>query len=484
MKILYKAFAILCFLGMTVFMKMDILSDYIVPTQAQSVCTGDLDLNGFNDIVVGNQFNVGDNWGGVSILHNIGWGYFTFTDSIYALANEWSIATAQLDSDPHPEIIFIKENPTLQTDYLEIAFNNNIYDTLFLYTNSGYNGIDCIATGDIDANGFNDIVFASSQGHLWGIFYNYGNRNFSAPEIHYVSYSPNGLSIGDLNNDGRDDVVLSGNAVYVYFSYSSGFQELDLSTGGGGDDIAISDFDGDGFKDILYSGGNGYTFTSFFVYKNLGNNNFQKEPDFIFYTACGHFNVADFNNDGLPDAIWQKLDFTGYIIWYNQGNFQLGNSQFVPVPQISGEASRSFYCEDLDNNGFPDIITVRFSIYRIQNVNILFNYGNGNFGPDPIVGTQNQMLVFSSGIKCYPNPFQDETTFKFILKETSFAEISVFDLQGRFITCLINQKLEGGTHFIKWRGLDNGGNPCKPGTYIAYLKVNGKICQSIKVIKT
>ena len=483
MKTFYRVFSLLCVLGMTTFMKMDILSEYIVPTQAQSVCTGDIDADGFQDIVIGHNYNFNLGWGGVSVLHNIGWGYFSFTDSIYAYANEWSVAAVNLDSNPKDEILYSIYNPTLVLDYIGITFNNNLNDTAILNTHN-HGGIDYIAYGDIDGNGFTDIAFASSQGHFWGIFYNYGNRNFSAPEIHQVSYSPNDLTIGDLNNDGRDDVVLSGNAVYVYFSYSSGFQELDLSTGGGGDDIAISDFDGDGYKDILCNGGNGYTFTSFFVYKNLGNNNFQKEPDFNFYTACGSFNVADFNNDGLPDAIWQKLDFTGYIIWYNQGNFHLGNSQFVSVPQISGEASRSFYCADLDNNGFPDIITVRFSVYHIQNVNILFNDGNGNFGPDPIVGTQNQNPLISSRLKNYPNPFQDETEFNFILKETSVAELSVFDLQGKFITCLINQKLARGSHFIKWRGLDNGGMPCKPGAFVAYLKVNGKICQSIKLIKT
>jgi hypothetical protein len=194
--------------------------------------------------------------------------------------------------------------------------------------------------------------------------------------------------------------------------------------------------------------------------------------------------VADFNKDGLPDVIWPRNDLTGYIIWYNQGNFQLGNSQFVSFPQISGEASRSSYSADLDNNGFPDIITVRFSVYRIQNVNILFNDGNGNFGPDPIVGTQSHESGLSSGLKTFPNPFKDETVFNFNLKETSVAEISVYDLQGKYITCIINQKLEGGSHSIKWRGLDNGDQPSKPGAYLAYLKVNGKICKSIKVIKT
>ncbi len=483
MKTFYRVFALLCFLGMTAFLKMDILSDYRVAPQAQSVCIGDLNQDGFNDIVVGNEFDEATHWGGVCILRNLGWGYFTFTDSIYGYAIGYPIATSQLDSCPRPEILFIHDDPYIPTEYIKICFNYDLNDTQLLDTHT-YAGIDYLATGDIDGNGCNDIVIASSQGLFWGVFYNYGNRNFSALEIHHVSYSISGLAVGDLKNDGRYDVVLGGNIVHAYFSYPSGFQELQLTAGGPALDIAISDFDGDGYKDVLCADALGYSSTIFFVYKNLGNNTFQKISNFIFQPMCGSFNVADFNNDGLPDVIWPKEDLTGYIIWYNQGNFQLADSQFVSVPQISGEVSRSFCCADLDNNNFPDIVTIRFSVSRIHNVDIRFNDGNGNFGTDPIVGTQNHDSVLSSSLKNYPNPFQDETTFNFSLKETSIAELSVFDLHGKFITCLNNQKLEGGSHFIKWRGLDNGGKPCKPGAYIAYLKVNGKICQSIKLIKT
>lgn len=213
-------------------LKKDILSEYNVATEAQSVCIGDLDLDGFNDIVVGNNYNFTFNWGGVSILRNQGWGYFAFTDSIYAYANEWAVATAQLDSDPHPEILFQIYNPILLTSSIGIIFNNNNSDTLYLNIQSN-NSIDYLATGDIDGNGFNDIVFASNQGLFWGIFYNYGNRIFSAPEIHYVTtYYPSGLAVGDLNNDGRDDIVLCGQLIDVYFSYPSGFQNLQLSADG------------------------------------------------------------------------------------------------------------------------------------------------------------------------------------------------------------------------------------------------------------
>ena len=483
MKILYRSSLVICLLLIVVSLKKDTLSGYTVPPSAQSVCAGDLNLDGFNDIIVGNSYNYAYNFSGISVLRNQGWGYFAFTDSLYAFANEWAVATAQLDSDPHPEILFLKENSITHNEYVEIIFNNVLSDTLTLNdTQPGY-AIDYLATGDIDGNGFNDIVFASNQGLFWGIFYNYGNRNFSIAQIHDVTtYYPSGLAVGDLNNDGRDDIVLCGQLIDVYFSYPSGFQNLQLSADGFAGGVAITDFDQDGYKDILANSGFGSTVLV--MYKNNGNNTFQKMPDFVFQPACGEFFVTDFNNDGLPDVIYQNRSNTGYILWYNQGNFQLADSIFISVPCI-GEPSRSFYCADLDNNAFNDIITLRFDYYYIaNNVDIRFNDGHGHFVPNPIVGTQNYSDIISFYFQNWPNPFQDETIFNFNLKETALVDLSVFDLQGKIITCLINQKLEGGSHSIKWRGLDNGGQPCKPGAFIAYLKVNGKICHAIKVIKT
>ncbi|MEI6684372.1 MAG: T9SS type A sorting domain-containing protein [Bacteroidota bacterium] len=111
------------------------------------------------------------------------------------------------------------------------------------------------------------------------------------------------------------------------------------------------------------------------------------------------------------------------------------------------------------------------------------NDGHGHFITDPIVGTHNYSDIISSGLKNYPNPFQDETIFNFNIKETALVELSVFDLQGKFVECLTNQKLEGGSQIINWRGLDIGGQPSKPGTFIAYLKANGKFVVRLKLLR-
>ena len=101
-----------------------------------------------------------------------------------------------------------------------------------------------------------------------------------------------------------------------------------------------------------------------------------------------------------------------------------------------------------------------------------------------------------SNLTCVPNPFQSGTNIKYQLRESSFVNISVFNLNGELIKVLTHQKQEaclpadgpingrqGGQHLLKWNGLDNGGKPCKPGVYLISLSENGMYKNHVKIIK-
>lgn len=50
----------------------------------------------------------------------------------------------------------------------------------------------------------------------------------------------------------------------------------------------------------------------------------------------------------------------------------------------------------------------------------------------------------------YPNPFNPITTLKFDVSKTSFVLLRIFDISGREITTLINEKLNPGTYETQW----------------------------------
>jgi len=401
------------------------------------------------------------------------------------------LTCCQLDNTANPEIIFRK---WVTNQLLGILYNNNYSDIFFLSPNSNI-PIDFLATGDIDNNGLIDIVFCSNNGQYWGVFYNYGYKNFSLPEIHYLTgYYPLDIQCGDLNGDNREDVVITGQIIEIFYSRTSGFDRKALDSQAFKDKVSIIDFNVDGYVDIVAD--NNQVVNSIWtnIYQNTGNENFTKLDNHFSIPGAGFFSVKDYNNDNLPDIAYliNYPDTTGtgitdtiggIKIFYNLGNFQLSEPQLIPLDNY-GEGLRNFSSNDFDNNGYNDFVIIRgHGIPLTNNLEILFNDGNGHFISDPVGIDKPAKSLAGVCLRCYPNPFNEYTNFEYDLKKTAFVELSVYDLQGKLIQCLTHQTQTGGHYSIQWRGLAKAANQHKPCTLIACLKVNGQVIQSVKLIR-
>ncbi|MCD4665057.1 MAG: T9SS type A sorting domain-containing protein [Bacteroidales bacterium] len=463
----------------------DSKSEYILPRAAYSVTTGDIDLDGDNDIVVGHNYNSQTLWSGVSILLNTGEGHFSLIDSLYLFGWQSDVQLTNLNTNVIPEIIAKKEDPVLEAEYISIIYDNDLNDIIDYNLNT-YEGVGIIKYGDIDGDDYPDIVIASNSGQFWGVLYNDGSGYFSPPQYHDVQdYYPSDIACADLNEDGREDIVIVGQKTEVYFSYSNGFQLLTLETNSFKGSVSIDDFDKNGTNDIatvlsLYP----YDYTLLKFYSNLGNNNIIVEDSIIFQPLCfGEFKVSDFNNDTFPDLLFHPADNQNLLVLYNNGNFNLSDPYLIPMADY-GEANRRTSCADFDGNGFNDIATIRYLHAPIINLNILFNDGQGNFVENPITNIQTSNFEpQTSNLTCYPNPFKSETTFEIDIKETARVELSVYNLQGKPIINLVNNKLKGDIYNIKWDGTNKNNQEVNPGIYFVTLKTTGKTLQQTKIIK-
>lgn len=74
----------------------------------------------------------------------------------------------------------------------------------------------------------------------------------------------------------------------------------------------------------------------------------------------------------------------------------------------------------------------------------------------------------------YPNPFNPETLIKFYIPGTHSQPgqitLTVFDLNGRLIRTLIDDRIGSGFFSVKWRGHDHQGVPVAGGIYLYVLK--------------
>src|SRR5690606_10400705 len=120
-----------------------------------------------------------------------------------------------------------------------------------------------IAIGDFDGDGMPDIAASNQGGDHISVFRNRGSAggpiSLDAALNFAVGDQPMGISIGDINGDGKADLVVANyrsNDISVLRNASSGttLNFLDdikrITAGSSTRDVVISDVDGDGKPDI------------------------------------------------------------------------------------------------------------------------------------------------------------------------------------------------------------------------------------------
>jgi glycosidase len=73
----------------------------------------------------------------------------------------------------------------------------------------------------------------------------------------------------------------------------------------------------------------------------------------------------------------------------------------------------------------------------------------------------------------YPNPFRQQTTVEYTLPEAGTVTIEVYDLLGRQVRVLVDERQEAGLHRVRWNGRGGGGSPAASGIYIVRVKAAG-----------
>jgi flagellar hook assembly protein FlgD len=81
----------------------------------------------------------------------------------------------------------------------------------------------------------------------------------------------------------------------------------------------------------------------------------------------------------------------------------------------------------------------------------------------------------------HPNPFNPTTTIAFALPEKAFADVSIFNIEGRFVTTVLRGIQNEGTTEVKWDGTDAVGNPAASGVYFCRLQT-GKLNVTKKMV--
>ncbi|GAA4306771.1 FlgD immunoglobulin-like domain containing protein [Nibribacter koreensis] len=111
---------------------------------------------------------------------------------------------------------------------------------------------------------------------------------------------------------------------------------------------------------------------------------------------------------------------------------------------------------------------------------IVGTHGNGVYSTrftGPLASAEDVDLAIAPGLgQSYPNPFRKgmTTNIPFTLTKTAQVSLTLFDLNGKAVTTLVNGKLNAGRHVASWNGKSKAGQEMASGTYLYQLTVDGK----------
>ncbi|MBD3223485.1 MAG: T9SS type A sorting domain-containing protein [Caldithrix sp.] len=72
----------------------------------------------------------------------------------------------------------------------------------------------------------------------------------------------------------------------------------------------------------------------------------------------------------------------------------------------------------------------------------------------------------------FPNPFNPVTSIRYIVSESDFVQLSIYNLNGQKIRTLVNRKQAAGEYTQKWDGADDRGRPVSSGIYFYELRTS------------
>jgi hypothetical protein len=128
------------------------------------------------------------------------------------------------------------------------------------------------------------------------------------------------------------------------------------------------------------------------------------------------------------------------------------------------------HVEDVDGNGYKDLITINSSFRSDNNLNILYQDSLGNFLETSQSGIESNNIPLKIELfQNYPNPFNPVTQIRFALAKTADVKVSVYNVNGQKITELVNGLRHAGVHLV-----DFDGSRLNSGIYYYTLETDGK----------
>lgn len=356
-----------------------------------------------------------------------------------------------------------------------------------------------VAVGDINDDGYNDVVVAMISGPEVRVYLNDQSGGLVTPAVWtlngatYIPGNPQ-VVIGDIGGpsdatrlDGWNDILLTGYGapVRVFANQGSGsyflstpqqdFPPSDFTNSVG--KAMLADVENKGGLSLIYAafyspvGGNGYR--AIFVNKHVGD----PAPAPPQHVSAGYTACPSVQHPVISWASNSERDLSGYNVYKSYDGGQQWSKQNTSL--ITGNSwtdySEGVACEV--HQGYPV-----WRNYYVTSVDNAVNESSASTQVAAIVDGQApiQKQGAGSAVKpesyalhpAYPNPFNPSTQIRFDLRDAGVVSLAVHDVLGRKIADIVNGYRDAGYQSTTWNAMG-----VASGVYFARLTVSNQFGQ-------
>ena len=433
-----------------------------VGTGPSSIAVGDVDGDGKLDIITANQGATT-----VSVLRNTSTGTtisFAAALPFTVGAAPFGVAIGDIDNDGKLDLIAANSGSANVS-----VLRNTSTGTAVSFAAAANFGVGStpvvVAVGDLSGDGFLDVVTVNNGtgANSVSVLRNTTTGtafSFNAAQTFPVGTLPAGLAIGDLNSDGKLDIVTAdygsntvtgnGTTVSVLFNTSTGSAAIAMTAqppvtvGLGPNSVSLGDLDGDGDLDIVTANQGGANNTASFRI------NFTSAPPLPLPVTLTRF-AADLMGRQVKVSWATAMEL-------NNDYFEVERSadgiRFAPVGRIaaSGNSAQPKEYSLLDTPAPGNLV-----YYRLRQVDI-----DGKVSYSAVRTVVLQDVV--GGIALVPNPAADHVAVDLTTLLAAPYTIRVQDLAGRVVS---TQQALGGQPVAL-----TGSERLKPGVYLISISGN------------